>query len=136
MKYGGDLLALRLAKDLSQRTLAGEIGMSDAWLSEVEQGKVDVPLSRLLALAEELNAEIVIIPRAADPEFAVQRALESDTALDPSTREVVLAAYRAARIARAGKQPQRKRHLASRSLRVGELRTIGSRSRDSSLRGA
>lgn len=127
------MLSLRLAKDLSQRTLAGEIGMSDAWLSEVEQGKVDVPLSRLLALAQELNAEVVIVPREADPELAVERALESDSALDPQTREVILAAYRAARIGRAweGEKPQKKRHLASRSSRVGELRTIGARSRGS-----
>lgn len=121
-EVGGRLLAFRLAKDLSQKAVAEGIGLSDAWLSEVEQGKIDVPLSRLLALAGELGLEVVVAPKD-DPVDAVERAVEGDPDLSDQARAMVLATYRAAReparpLARRASSRSRV-HREQRTTRVG-----------------
>lgn len=98
LEYGGLLRRSRLGKQISQKALARRLDLSDSWLSEVEQGKMDVPLSRLLTLADELGLKVSLKAwDGLDPELAVEQALESDGELDEKDRRVLLAAYRSAR---------------------------------------
>ena len=126
LEIGALLRDFRMAEDVSQQDVAAGIGMSDAWLSQVERGELDVPLSRLVALAEHLGAELVIRKKNPDAQATVEEALESDGQLTPAARGVVLAAYRAARIETPQMSSSTKRRASSRS-RV-EQRTRGTRS--------
>lgn len=96
---GRRLLHLRLAKDVSQKAVANAVERSDGWLSLVEQGKIDVPLSRLLALADELDAELTLQPRSGQPDPAdrIEAAIDADPNLDEQRRTVLKTTYRALR---------------------------------------
>jgi len=79
MKSGGLGPALALArrgKGLTQRDLADKAGTTQAHVSRIENGLVDVQLSSLVDLARFLDLELVLAPRAMLPaiEAMTQRA--------------------------------------------------------------
>lgn len=56
---GANIRRLRLEQDLSQEQLAGEAGINRAYLSTVENGKRNVSIDNIIALANAL----VVDPR-------------------------------------------------------------------------
>jgi HTH-type transcriptional regulator, competence development regulator len=62
MRFGETVRALRTAKGLSQRGLAGRVGVSFAYVSKIESGKLDFgeyPSEGLIRkLAVELDADV------------------------------------------------------------------------------
>lgn len=59
MDVGKKIALLRRAKELTQKELAKEIGISTVYLSQIETGKYQHPSVRLLSrIAEALKAEL------------------------------------------------------------------------------
>jgi len=52
---GGKIRRIRREKDISQKVLAEKIGMTQAAISRIEQGEVDVNSSVIFRIAEALN---------------------------------------------------------------------------------
>ena len=48
----------RLAKQFSQRDLAAELGVSQRWISEMEQGKPGLLMSRLFSMFEAVGIDL------------------------------------------------------------------------------
>lgn len=72
MKYVLEDIAIALknarqVKGLSQRSLSGQTGLTQANISKIEGGGVDVKISSLIELARALDLEITLIPRKAMP---------------------------------------------------------------------
>jgi transcriptional regulator with XRE-family HTH domain len=61
------LKATREAKGLSQRALGAKSGLTQAHLSRIENGSVDVRLSNLIELARTLDLEVTLVPRQTLP---------------------------------------------------------------------
>ena len=63
----GELLRQRRkARGLSQRELAGKLGVTQTRLSELEGGRAHVTLERLIALAQLLDLEVLLRDRQSD----------------------------------------------------------------------
>ncbi|HVY30361.1 MAG TPA: helix-turn-helix transcriptional regulator [Polyangiaceae bacterium] len=56
----------RKARGLSQRQVAGKLGVTQARLSELESGRAHITLERLIALASLLDLEVVLRDRPSD----------------------------------------------------------------------
>lgn len=61
------LKAAREAKGLSQRALSNRSGVPQSHISKIEAGTVDLRISSLVAIANALDLELDLIPRAARP---------------------------------------------------------------------
>ena len=61
------LRAAREAAGLSQRELAQRAGVPQPHISKIESGAVDLRLSSLVAIANALDLELMLIPRKAAP---------------------------------------------------------------------
>lgn len=57
------LKAARLAKGLSQRSLAKLAGVPQSHISSIERGAVDLRLSSLIEIARALDLEVELVPR-------------------------------------------------------------------------
>lgn len=57
----------RAAKRLSQRALSARSGTTQAQISRIENGEVDLQVSSLIELARALGLEVVLTPRSALP---------------------------------------------------------------------
>lgn len=55
------------AKGLSQRSLSGQTGFTQANISKIENGTVDLKMSSLIELARALDLEVTLVPRRAMP---------------------------------------------------------------------
>ena len=55
----------RLAKGWSQRDLSGRAHMTQAQISRIENGEVDLQVSTLLELARSLDLDLQLVPRSA-----------------------------------------------------------------------
>ncbi len=64
---GERLREARLAKGWSQRELSGKSGLTQANISKIETGQVDLQVSSLLELARFLDLELTLAPRQAMP---------------------------------------------------------------------
>ena len=83
---GGHLRAARRAKGLSQRELSQRSGFTQAHISRIESGLVDLQVSSLLELARSLDLELTLIPRQAKPAIeAIVRSTEA-AAVSPKVR--------------------------------------------------
>jgi len=65
LPFAEDLRRARDAKAWSQRELSAKAGMTQAHISRIERGDVDVRLSTFLELARLLDLELVLVPRNA-----------------------------------------------------------------------
>jgi transcriptional regulator with XRE-family HTH domain len=63
--FGRQLVEARSRKGLSQRALAARVGMTQAHISKIEQGRTDLRLSSLIELARALDLDVQLIPRHA-----------------------------------------------------------------------
>jgi transcriptional regulator with XRE-family HTH domain len=72
------LKAAREESGLSQRELGVRAGLPQSHISKIEQGKVDLQVSSLLALARVLDLEILPVPRKLVP--AIEAILRGDEA--------------------------------------------------------
>jgi transcriptional regulator with XRE-family HTH domain len=61
-----DLTARRKRLKLSQKDLAAKIETSQSFVSQIEKDKTSVCLSTLIELAEALDLEIRLVPKAAE----------------------------------------------------------------------
>lgn len=57
----------RERKKISQRALGRRVGMPQAQISKIENAKVDLKTSSLIALARSLDLEVMLIPRKLVP---------------------------------------------------------------------
>lgn len=57
----------RIAKRLSQRALSARSGATQAQISRIENGEVDLQVSSLIELARALDLELVLTPKGALP---------------------------------------------------------------------
>jgi len=57
-QMGKTLRKLRMAKGLSQATLAERVGLSREYVNKIEAGKYDPPLSTINALAKALGVKV------------------------------------------------------------------------------
>lgn len=99
----------RASKGLSQRMLSARVGLTQAHISNIENGAADVHLSNLIELARALDLEVMLVPRKAVPAAqglirnlatapaesrgnkvvrALERAVEKLVALSPGNGEV------------------------------------------------
>jgi DNA-binding XRE family transcriptional regulator len=62
-KLAGDILALRIAKGLTQRQLAQLAGIDQADLSRIERGQANPTMATFEKLADVLNADLRIVAR-------------------------------------------------------------------------
>lgn len=62
-RLGAELRALRLAKGLTTRALAEIVGVDHGHIVRIENGKYNVRIDTIDALAAALNAEIVLKAR-------------------------------------------------------------------------
>lgn len=77
--FGRQLAEARTRKGLSQRALAQRVGMTQANVSKVERGQVDLRLSSLVELARALDLDVQLVPRQALAAVeGVRRALRSE----------------------------------------------------------
>jgi transcriptional regulator with XRE-family HTH domain len=65
--FASALKAARQDKGLSQRALSALTGLTQAHISKIENGAVDLRLSNLIELARVLELEVVLVPRRAVP---------------------------------------------------------------------
>jgi transcriptional regulator with XRE-family HTH domain len=65
LPFADDLRRARAAKGWSQRELSAKAGMTQAHLSNIERGSVDLRLSTLIELSRLLDLEVVLAPRNA-----------------------------------------------------------------------
>ena len=68
MSYSTDYISMQLKKSregrgLSQRELSARSGVPQGHISKIENGRVDLRLSSLVALARVLDLELALIPR-------------------------------------------------------------------------
>ncbi len=75
---GERLRAARLAKGWSQRELSAKSGLTQANISKIETGQVDMQISSLLELARFLDLELTLAPRQATP--AIEAIVRDTTA--------------------------------------------------------
>ena len=61
LNVGNNIRKLRLSRGFKQTRLAKILEMSPVALSNIENGKADISLTRLCAIAEALNVEITIL---------------------------------------------------------------------------
>ncbi len=57
----------RIAKQMSQRALSARSGATQAQISRIENGEVDLQVSSLIELARALDMELVLTPKGALP---------------------------------------------------------------------
>ncbi|NYT79815.1 helix-turn-helix transcriptional regulator [Alcaligenaceae bacterium] len=57
----------RIAKNLSQRQLSKLAGVPQSHISRIESNQVDLRLSSLIAIANALDLEVILVPRKAVP---------------------------------------------------------------------
>ena len=69
-KLAAQLRQARIDRGLSQRALAGRVGIPQGHLSRIENGAVDLQASSLIQLARALDLEMTLIPRRALPAVA------------------------------------------------------------------
>jgi transcriptional regulator with XRE-family HTH domain len=60
-KLGENLRILRILRNYSQEGLANKLGKTQNWLSKIEKGEIDIPLSYLTELSKELGVSIDFI---------------------------------------------------------------------------
>ena len=58
MMFGDRLKELRASKNISQKALSNEIGISDTHYQNLEYGKKEPTMSKLVALADFFNVSI------------------------------------------------------------------------------
>jgi len=81
----------RAAAGLSQRALAGRVGLTQAHISRIESGLVDLQISTLAELAHALGLEVRFLPRATVPLVdALVRTLTSPGDAPPPNRPLYL----------------------------------------------
>ncbi len=56
-KFGQHLRALRLERGLTQEALSLEIGTDNSYISNIENARNDIPLSRINQIAKALKIE-------------------------------------------------------------------------------
>lgn len=79
----------RLAKGWSQRELGAHAGISQAHISRIERGAVDMQISSLIELARALDLELVLAPRSALPAVeAIAREAGSNMRANEAQREL------------------------------------------------
>jgi transcriptional regulator with XRE-family HTH domain len=61
------LKGARQAKGVSQRSLSEQTGITQANISKIENGGVDIKISTLIELARALDLEVTLVPRRAVP---------------------------------------------------------------------
>jgi transcriptional regulator with XRE-family HTH domain len=66
-QFANLLRSTRKGKRLSQAELAEKVGLTQAHISRIEQGEVDLKLSSLIELARALDLELEFVPRGAIP---------------------------------------------------------------------
>jgi transcriptional regulator with XRE-family HTH domain len=59
-----DLLAMRLARGLTQRAAAEAIGLRQSDISALERGAHSPYLDTVCALADALDCDLILVPRA------------------------------------------------------------------------
>ena len=58
-QVGSAIRKLRILKNFKQSEFAAEIHVTPEALSKIENGKTDIPLSRLCLIAQALNVDII-----------------------------------------------------------------------------
>jgi transcriptional regulator with XRE-family HTH domain len=58
-----ELIDARKARGLSQQALGDRVGSPQSHISKIEQGKTDLRLSGLIALARALDLEVALVPK-------------------------------------------------------------------------
>ena len=66
-RLAATLKAAREKKTLSQRTLSVRAGVPQSHISKIENGKVNLTVSSLTAIAHALDLELALVPRKAMP---------------------------------------------------------------------
>jgi transcriptional regulator with XRE-family HTH domain len=60
-KFGANLKKIRKEKGVSQELLANDLGFSQPYVVKVESGKVDLSISRIVAIAKRLEVPINVL---------------------------------------------------------------------------
>jgi transcriptional regulator with XRE-family HTH domain len=91
--YGRQLAEARMRKQMSQRGLAQLVAMTQANVSKVERGQVDLRLSSLVELARTLDLDVQLVPRqVAAAVEGVRRAAETQGTSRSQSRVLALLA--------------------------------------------
>ncbi len=77
----------RLRLGLSQEGLGERLGISQAHLSHIENGKVSPRLSSVVELARALDQEVIVVPRNRLPMIHALLSGKADAPLWPLERE-------------------------------------------------
>ena len=84
---GETLRAARLARGVSQRALSARAHLTQAQISRIENGDVDLQASTLIELARALDLDVRLVPRAALTAVdAAIRSVEGRSAERPAYR--------------------------------------------------
>ena len=69
MKISQKIAELRIKRGLTAKGVGGKIGKSETTILNYEAGKIDIPLSSLLGIAEVLEVEPAVLVGGEEDEF-------------------------------------------------------------------
>ncbi len=71
-RIAGELIAYRQEHDISQKELADAVGVTQPFISQIENGDWNPSLRRLIGLILKLGGELEMNPRLLEHEFSIK----------------------------------------------------------------
>lgn len=107
-KVGNTIAEFRIRSGFTQKELAGRIKKSETTVQNYESGKIDIPLSSLMAIAEALEVEPAVLVGGEADDFGAEIVIRAYREEDRRTLIAILGmngyTTRQVKVAREGKK--------------------------------
>ena len=108
MKISQKIAEQRIIRDLTGKGVGGKIGKSETTILNYEAGKIDIPLSSLLGIADVLEVEPAVLVGGEEDEFGAEITIRAYREEDRRTLISILGmngyTTRQIKVAREGKK--------------------------------
>lgn len=88
-KLGENIRIFRTIKGYSQEGLDNKLGKSQNWLQKIEKGEIDIPLSCLSLITNELGITLDLL-LTFDPKLLLNNNIKMETLMDKNNSEQLL----------------------------------------------
>lgn len=88
-KLGENIRIFITIKGYSQEGLANKLGKSQNWLQKIEKGEIDIPLSCLSLITNELGITLDLL-LTFDPKLLLNSNIKMETLMDKNNSEQLL----------------------------------------------